>query len=382
MRRWNPLAVPTAVLVITAACAGDGHGVLDPLNGDPARFTWTLPAGWPAPSVPSDNPMSAAKVELGRRLFYDPRLSGNGSASCSSCHRQEFAFADAKNIPVGSTGEVHPRNSMAIGNVAYQRFFNWANLATPSLEAQALVPMFGDQPVELGLKGQESALLARLKSDSLYRTLFPRSFPQEAEPLSIANITRAIAAFQRTIISGDSPFDRFARGNRSALSAAAQRGETLFRSPRLKCAECHGGSLFTAAADISGSLPAAPPFFNNGLYAAYPAPNRGLFEGSGRSADMGRFKAPSLRNLVFTFPYMHDGSIASLSDVLDHYARGGRAIPLGPNAGDGSLNPNKDARVAGFVLSAQEKGDVIEFLKSLSDSGIVRNPNFSNPWPR
>ena len=371
-----------ATIAALSACAGDGHGVLDPLSGDPARFVGALPAGWPAPIVPIENPMSAAKVELGRHLFYDTRLSGNGAFSCSSCHRQEFAFADAKNIPLGSTGQVHPRNSMALGNVAYQRFFNWASVSTPSLEAQALVPMFGDRPVELGLKGQEVALLARLKAEPLYRDLFPKSFPNEAEPVSVENVTRAMAAFQRTIISGNAPYDRFVRGDRTALAASAQRGEVLFRSSRLKCAECHGGMLFTNAADVVSTNFSQLPFFNNGLYHAYPAPNRGLFEASGVVGDMGRFKVPSLRNLAFTFPFMHDGSVASLEDVVEHYARGGRTIALGPNAGDGSRNPNKDVRLTGFTVSAQEQFDLIEFLRSLSDSSIVKNEHFSNPWLR
>ncbi len=376
------MAIGVAAVAAFTACADDGHGIVDPLSGDPARFVWSLPPGWPAPLVPSDNPMSAAKVELGRRLFYDTRLSGNGAFSCSSCHRQEFAFADAKNIPLGSTGQVHPRNSMAIGNIAYQRFFNWANLATPSLEAQALVPMFGDQPVELGLKGLEGTLLARLRGEPLYQNLFPKSFPADADPITVQNVTRAMAAFQRTIISGNAPFDRFTRGDRSALSPSAQRGEALFRSARLKCAECHGGTLLTAAADIVPTTVDQLPYFNNGLYNVYPAPNRGLFEASGTASDMGRFKVPSLRNLVFTFPFMHDGSVASLDDVVDHYARGGRIVALGPNAGDGRLNPNKDARLSGFTLSTSERSELIDFLKSLSDSGIVRNLKFSNPWIR
>lgn len=384
--RLNPVAL--ALLAAgSLACAGDGHGVADPLSGDPARFSWALPAGWAAPPVPADNPMSAAKVELGRRLFYDTRLSGNGAFSCASCHRQEFAFADAKNIPLGSTGEPHTRNSMGLANAGYLPMLNWASPVTTTLERQALGPMFGDQPVELGLKGQEAQLVARLRTEPIYQRLFPRSFPNEPEPVTVANITRALAAFQRTLVSFDAPFDRARRGNAAAMSASARAGEALFRGSRLKCAECHGGTLFTNAADVGGSPFSALQFFNTGLYnvggtGAYPARNRGLFELTGQPGDMGRFRVPSLRNLAFTFPYMHDGSISSLEEVLDHYARGGRNVALGTNAGDGSLNPRKDPRVAGFTLTAQERGDVVAFLRALSDSSFVTNPRFANPWNR
>lgn len=386
-RRISTVALAALLLVAGTACAGDGHGVVAPLSGDPSRFTWALPAGVVPPPVPADNPMSAAKVELGRRLFYDTRLSGNGGFSCASCHRQEFAFADAKNIPLGSTGEPHTRNSMALANAGYQPFLNWANTATTSLEALALVPMFGDQPVELGLKGQDAALLQRLRGEPLYRQLFSKSFPGQPDPVSVGNVTKALGAFQRTLLSFDAPFDRTRRGEGGGMSAAAMRGEALFRSSRLKCAECHAGSLFTSAADAGGSPFSALQFFNTGLYnvggtGAYPSRNGGLFEITGKAQDMGKFKVPSLRNLVYTFPYMHDGSISSLEDVVDHYARGGRIVPLGANAGDGHLNPFKDARVAGFAITPEEKGDLVAFLRALSDSSFVREARFSNPWNR
>jgi cytochrome c peroxidase len=372
-------------VVVQLGCAGDGHGALDPFSGNPADFSWNLPAGMPEPRIPADNPMSPAKVELGRRLFYDTRLSANGAFSCSSCHRQEFAFADAKNIPLGSTGEPHPRNSMALANIAYQPSLGWANPETRSLEAQARIPMFGQHPVELGLHGLEADLLARLRTEPRYQALFPRSFPGPNDPFTIDNVTRAIAAFERTFIALDAPYDRFVRGDVNAIGASAKRGEALFRSERLKCDECHSGVLFTNAGDPERSSSQDPEFFNTGLYnvggnGAYPSNNTGLFEHTFKAGDMGRFKVPSLRNVSLTFPYMHDGSVATLEDALDHYARGGRVIALGPNAGDGSRSQLKDARVAGFTITAQEKGDVVAFLKSLTDSAFVLNARLSNPW--
>lgn len=367
---------------VLTACAGEGNGVVDPLSGDPALFTWDLPAGVTPPPVPADNPMSASKVELGRRLFYDTRLSSNGAFSCASCHRQDNAFADAKNVPVGTTGEAHTRNSMGLVNVGYQRTFGWAGPATTALEAQALIPMFGDVPVELGLKGREADLLQRLRSVTIYQELFPKSFPGTSDPFTVPNVTKAISTFERTFNGFNAPIDRFRRGDSTALSAAARRGQNLFNAHR--CAQCHGGVLF-------GGLSATPgmgsdvEFANTGLYnvggtGAYPAKNGGLFETTGRPGDMGRMKVPSLRNVAHTFPYAHDGSVGSLQEVLDNYARGGRVIAVGPNAGDGRLNPFKDRRVNGFPMNPQDRQDLVEFLRSLSDSSFVTAPRFSNPW--
>ncbi len=392
---WASISSVVACLV-ALSCAGDGHGTVDPFSGDPAHFQWNLPPGFEPPTVPADNPMSAAKVELGRRLFYDTRLSGNGGFSCASCHRQEFGFADARNVPVGSTGEAHTRNSMSLANVGYQTTLNWGDPNTRTLEAQALIPMFGIHPVELGLAGLESTLVDRLKAEPLYQELFPKSFAGDADPFSVANVTRAIGAFQRTFISANAPYDRYRRGDANAISASARRGEALFFSQRLGCAQCHSGSVFSAAAEGppltppqgANPLPPVPhdqAFFNTGLYnvggtGSYPERNRGLFEVTGRAEDMGRMRVPSLRNLVFTFPYMHDGSIGTLEDVVDHYARGGRLIGSGPNAGDGRLNPAKSELIKGFEITPQEKSDVVEFLRSLSDTSFTTTTRLSNPW--
>lgn len=355
-------------------------------SGDPRAFHWVLPAGFPRPLVPADNPMSDAKVELGRRLFYDPRLSGNGAFSCSSCHRQSNAFADARNLPFGSTGEPHPRNSMSLPNVGYQVVLGWANTETRSLEAQALIPMLGEHPVELGLAGREQELVDRLRAVALYRSLFRAAFPDDSSPFTLGNVTRAIATFERTFVSGDSPYDRFTRGDASALSDAARRGEALFRSDRLQCSQCHSGVMFTNAARwVGSSEPADPEFFNTGLYnidgaGAYPAPNTGLQAITGVASDMGKFKVPTLRNIDVTYPYMHDGTVATLSEAIDHYAAGGRTIASGANRGVGSGNPYKSALVGGFTISAAEKADLVAFLRSLTDSTFLTNPRLSNPW--
>ena len=375
-----------SALLLEVACSGERTTGPSIPSGDPAAFRWSLPDGFPLPLVPADNPMSDARVELGRRLFYDTRLSGNNVFSCSSCHRQANAFADARNLPFGSTGQPHPRNSMSLPNVAYQVVLGWANTQTRRLEAQALIPMLGQIPVELGLAGREEEMLNRLRAVALYQSLFRASFPGDTAPITLSNVTRAIATFERTFVSGDSPYDRFQRGNTGALSDAAQRGEALFRSDRLKCAQCHSGVMFTNAARWVGSTtPGDPEFFNTGLYnidgaGAYPAPNTGLQAITGVASDMGKFKVPSLRNIEVTFPYMHDGTVATLSDAIDHYAAGGRTITSGANAGVGSANPHKSALIGGFTITADEKSDLIAFLRSLTDSTFLTDPRFSNPW--
>ncbi|MDX2032990.1 MAG: di-heme enzyme [Blastocatellia bacterium] len=333
----------------------------------------------------SENPMSVAKVELGRHLFYDPRLSVNEKQSCASCHEQARAFTDGKARAVGTTGETHPRSSMSIVNIAYTPVLTWANPNMKQLERQALVPMFGEHPVELGLAGRENELLAKLKSEPRYRQLFPAAFAGEADPITIDNITRAIAAFERTLISGDSPYDRYLNGERAAISASAKRGEALFFSERLECFHCHGGFNFSQTTDHVGKAFAEIEFHNTGLYnldgkGAFPKDNPGTFEITQRPEDVGRFRAPTLRNIAVTAPYMHDGSIPTLDAVLDHYAAGGRTIRTGEYKGVGSGNPNKSSFVKGFRLTPREKQDVLNFLRSLTDETFLRDPRFGDPW--
>ena len=380
------LAMLGALAFTLPACAGDE---MFTASGPSAttNWQWNLPSGFPQPVVPADNLMSVEKVELGRHLFYDRRLSGNGTQSCASCHRQSLAFTDGRLLGVGSTGEVHPRNSMSLVNVAYASILNWGNPNLANLEQQALLPMFGEHPVELGLSGQEQALLERVRTDTLYARLFRASFPGQSSPVSVENITKALASFERALISGDSPYDRYTfRNDRTALSPAAIRGEALFFSERTECFHCHAGVMFTASTTYVGKSFREQEFFNNGLYnidgaGAYPSENTGLTEFTGLARDMGAHKAPTLRNIALTAPYMHDGSIATLEEVLDHYARGGRLITSGPHAGDGKLSPVKNGFVKGFEITPQEKADLIAFLESLTDSTIVTSPRFANPWP-
>jgi cytochrome c peroxidase len=360
-------------------------------KGDPSTargYRFNLPLGFPTPRVPFDNPISEEKVALGRHLFFDRRLSSNGEFSCASCHDPARAFTDGRPRAVGVTGEVHPRSSMSLANVAYSPVLTWANAGIRHLEQQALIPMFGERPIEMGLAGREQQLFGMLRAEATYGPLFKAAFPGEADPVSLANVTRALASFERTLISGGSPYDRYKNGRiPDAIPDAAKRGEALFFSDRLECFHCHGGFNFTQTVDHEGKPAPEVELHNTGLYnidgkGGYPASNTGLFEITRRPADMGRFKPPTLRNVAVTAPYMHDGSIATLSEVLDHYAAGGRTISSGPDAGVGRDSPLKSRSVKGFEITAAEKEDVLAFLATLTDQTFLTNPRHQDPWPR
>ena len=373
------------VLALAAALAGCGdaaHSTTD--DPAPEAWTWDLPPGLPMPVVPEDNPMSHAKFELGRRLFHDVRLSGNQTQSCATCHDQSLAFTDGKARGEGSTGEIHPRGPMSLVNVAYAATLTWANPVLRDLEEQALVPLFGEFPVELGLANMEDELLARLRADDVYPDMFRAAFPDAADPISLDGVTKAIACFERALISGDSDYDRSFHGG-GDLSDAARRGMALFFSETHECHHCHGGFNFSDSVRFDGYAFNDAPFHNTGLYnldgaGAYPPDNTGVYQHTARPADMGRFKAPSLRNIALTAPYMHDGSAATLEEALDHYAAGGREIEAGPYAGDGSMNPYKSGFVGGFTMTPQDRADLVAFLESLTDWDFVTDPRFSDPF--
>ena len=313
--------------------------------------------------------MSAVKVELGRRLFHDQRLSLNQTQSCASCHQADKALTDGQPLPLGSTGEMGRRNSMSLLNVAYLPTLTWGNPSIRSLEQQVLLPLLGEHPVELGMAGQEAVLIERLRKDRDYPKLFRRAFPERRGEISLWTLTRAIAAFERTLLAFDSPYDRYRYGgDELAISDSAKRGEALFFGERLECYHCHGGLNFTDNLIHRRLRQPEVGFHNTGLHntdgrGAYPPGQSGAREFTGTPGDEGRFRTPSLRNVADTSPYMHDGSIATLEDVLlKHYAIKGRAAtsPGGPS-------PMRSPFLQGFQLSEQELQDVLAFLRSLSD---------------
>ncbi|MEK7723152.1 MAG: MbnH family di-heme enzyme [Acidobacteriota bacterium] len=358
-------------------------------NAQTVEYKWNLPKGFPTPSVPEGNPMTDAKVELGRHLFYDKRLSINEKTSCATCHLQEKAFAEDKKTSVGTTGEVHPRNSMGLANVAFNPSFNWANSAVNSLERHHLLPMFGTTPiVEMGMEGKETLMLERVKAEPVYEKLFADAYPKDREKINLNHITQSIASFVRSMISGNSPYDKYRYGKvQDAISESAKRGQRLFFSERTECFDCHAGFNISGTVNFVGKSNEPAQYENNGLYnidgkGAYPPDNVGLFEITHKREDMGKFKVPSLRNIELTAPYMHDGSIATLEEVIDHYRVGGRTIAEGKYAGKGNENPYKSSFVNGFRLMPGDKEDLVAFLKSLTDTEFINNPKFSNPWEK
>ncbi|WP_375177625.1 MbnH family di-heme enzyme [Marinobacter mobilis] len=375
-----------AVVVGLTGCGGDGETTFDDSAVSATAFDWRVPAGTPLPLEPLDNPMTEAKFELGRHLFFDRRLSGNGSQACVDCHLQSLGFTDGVERSLGSTGQRHPRNAQPLLNVAYHATKTWGNPSLLTLEQQILVPLFGEAPVEQGLTEENLAdVLERLRSDPVYPPLFEAAFPETGSPLDTGTIVKALASFVRGMVSFETAFDRYERGDSAALSASAQRGRALFFSEDLECFHCHGGyNLSDSTLDRTMSF-VERPFHNTGLFniggtGDYPDGNQGIFEITGDPSDMGKFRAPSLRNVALTAPYMHDGSMADLETVLEFYAAGGRLISSGENAGDGRVNPFKDSFVNGFTMTEQDKSDLMAFLESLTDVGFITDPRFSNPW--
>ncbi|HEY6881401.1 MAG TPA: MbnH family di-heme enzyme [Polyangiales bacterium] len=342
----------------------------DAALGD-AGYDWRLPKNFPVPPTPLDNPMSEDKVALGRFLFYDERLSENQTQSCATCHQQALAFTDGRARGLGSTGAEHTRGAMSLLNIAYSPSLTWANPLMTTLEHQARVPIFGDQPIELGIPSIK-LLEARLLAVPGYGPLFAKAFPEEPQ-VSVAHVLDALSAFERSIIAGNAPYDLWQAGDEGALSDAAKRGHQLFNSEKFECFHCHGGFAFSDHVTWQGKAFNDAPYHQTGLYdldgrGAYPAPNRGVYETSLDPRDMGKFKAPTLRNIAVTAPYMHDGSIATLSEVLDHYAKAGRAHSF-----------RTDSLLVGFTLSQREREDLLAFLESLTDQEFLRDPRFSDP---
>lgn len=332
-------------------------------------YQWNIPQDFPEPVVPQHNPMSDAKVALGRALFYDKALSFNGEVACASCHQQQFAFSDPRQFSVGAQNETTKRNSLALVNVAYNGSLTWAHNGLDEIEQQILIPLFTEHPIEMGVTGNEQQILKALDSEK-YSLLSEEAFGQA---LDFDVIVQALASFVRSLTSFNSDFDRYTyQMQDDALSESAIRGLDLFFSERLECFHCHGGFNFTQSSKHDFQQLDLRPFHHTGLYntdvqGAYPESDQGLIEITQQASDMGRFRAPTLRNIAVTAPYMHDGSIATLSDVIDFYAQGGR--------GKGKHSPLKSIFVKGFELTEQEKQDLLAFLHSLTDEEFLTNPD-------
>ncbi len=293
-------------------------------------WRWHAPPGLAAPVVPADNPMRRAKVELGRRLFYDADLSANGTMSCATCHEQHRAFADGNRTHPGVTGEPGRRNVQGLANVAWFTRLTHADPGLASLEGQTAVPVFGRHPVEMGMAGREAELATRLARDDCYRTMFRQAFPEAGGRIAGDTVAKALASFERTLVSFGSDYDR------GRLTGAAQAGRALFVRD---CAGCHAGPLLTDLA------------YHRVEQSASTA-DAGLAEKSGRDEDRGKFRTPSLRNVALTAPYWHDGSAPTLAEALDRH---------------------------GSVYRTPEKEQLIVFLQSLSDRDFITRKDLALP---
>jgi cytochrome c peroxidase len=270
---------------------------------------------------------------------------------------------------------------MTLVNTAYRDALTWANPTLRTLEVQVLVPLFSAKPVELGLAGHESRVYAALAADPVYKPLLAAAFPDDAAPMTTPHVAAALAAFVRSIVSFRSPFDRYRQNEEmDALSESAKRGMVLFFSNRkARCGNCHRGLNLDGGAKTVDSPPNEGEVFqfhNTAFYNlptpfTYPADNAGLYETTGMVQDVGKFRIPTLRNIAVTAPYMHDGSIPTLADVLNHYVGGGR-----------TANPNRTTALSPLTLTSDERRDLMAFLESLTDTEALRDPRWSDPWPR
>ncbi len=306
-----------------------------------------IPTGFPFPEIPEGNELTTARVELGRQLFYDPILSRDSTLSCASCHQQEFAFADNRVFSLGVDDLLGTRNATSLSNVAYQeRLLREGGVAT--IEMQVLVPIQEHNEFDFNI-----VLVAeRLKNNPHYVTQSWEAYEREPDPFVI---TRSIAAFERTLISGNSAYDKYTfQGEDCALNKSQKRGLALFNSKRLACAACHSDFNFTNNT-----------YENNGLYDIYA--DNGRERLTELPEDRAKFKVPSLRNIALTAPYMHDGSLGSLEAVISHYESGG------------ANHENKSKLITGFTLTKKEKEDLINFLNTLTDYDFINNPQFSKP---
>lgn len=348
-----------------------------------AEYKWPIPKGYPKPQVPTNNPMSEAKVKLGRFLFYDKKLSANQTQSCATCHQQDKAFSESLAVSIGSTGQSHRRNSLALVNIAYNKTLTWAHPSLDSIERQILLPLFGEEPIEMGVTGYESEILTRFHSES-YKGMFVAAF--DDGDINFDKINKALASFVRRLVSFNSPFDRYAYAMQdNALNESQIRGMDLFFSERLECHHCHGGFNFTQSTTHEKQLLDRRPFHNTGLYnidgkGSYPLADIGLNEITLDSNDMGAFRAPTLRNIALSAPYMHDGSISTLEEVIEHYNAGGRADKQFNNQTQVLKNIYKSPFVKKLALTSKEKSDLIAFLNALTDESFVSDPQLSNPF--
>lgn len=329
---------------------------------EPEAYILELPDYMGDPIIPADNPLTKAGVALGRMLFYDPIVSSDSTMSCASCHAPELAFTDGTAFSTGVEGRQTSRSSMPLVNLAFNpNGFFWDG-RSPSLEEQALHPIMD----EVELNEDWDNVVRKFRQHPDYPGHFRRAFGIERKSEITKELAvKAIAQFERTLVSYNSRFDQVVNRNEGWFTDSEQRGKDLFyvelnALDHPGCSHCHGGVNFT---DFS--------FRNNGIDSVATLndfSDKGLGEVSGRIYDNGRFKVPGLRNVALTAPYMHDGRFQTLEEVLDHYKTGGHGVE------------NEDPNIFPFTLSESQKQDMIAFLRTLTDTTFVRNPAHVNPF--
>jgi len=304
----------------------------------------SIPVGFPSVDFPADNGFTNERWILGKQLFFDKQLSKNNTISCASCHKQEFAFSDNVSLSKGDNNSVGTSNAPSLANVAYHPYFTRAG-GVPTLEMQILVPIQEHNEFNTNMLD----VVEKLKQNSIYESMAQLAYNRSLDAFVI---TRALATFERSLISGNSKFDDYYyKGNTSILNESEQRGFLLFTSNKTNCSECHSGFNFTNYA-----------FENNGLYINYA--DSGRMRLTQLPQDRARFKVPSLRNIALTAPYMHDGSFYTLADVIEHYNSGGQN------------HVHKSNLIQPLALTSQEKHDLISFLNSLTDNEFAVNKKF------
>lgn len=355
---------------------------------EPEPYAWDIPAPFHARRCRLTIPCRRPKVDLGAHLFHDARLSANRRLSCAACHTQSLGFADGRGRAIGSLGDVHPRGSMSLANVAYNPAYNWRIPTPPRSRRRCWCHSSARRPWSWGMPRMvRNCWPGSARMPAIGRCLpahFRRIRRRSAWPMWRVRWPR---------FSGHS----FRCGHRTigiAMVVIAMPSPTrpsvvviFFSGQRGGCFQCHGGWNFSGGIRHERDTTTQAAFFNTGLYnltgpSSYPALNTGLHAITKRAEDVGRFRAPTLRNIAMTAPYMHDGSIETLEEVIDHYAAGGRTLTQGPNAGVGRNNPNKAPSVHGFTLSGTDRQDLVAFLESLTDTTFLTSPAFSSPWRR
>jgi cytochrome c peroxidase len=310
-----------------------------------------IPLGLLPVQFPRENPYSPAKAELGKLLYFDPRLSADGTVSCATCHDPQRGFTDGAAVSTGIRGQKGGRSAPTVINRAYGLIQFWDGRAK-SLEEQAGGPM--QNPIEMG--NTHGGVVSKLQSIAGYRPLFEKAFG--SADFTIDHVTMAIATYERTVLSGNSPYDRYKAGNKKALSAAQVRGMGVYFD-KAKCDQCHEGVNLTLNS-----------FHNLGVGMDKPNPDLGRYGITKDERDWGAFKTPTLRDISRTAPYMHDGSLKTLAEVVDFYDKGGIA------------NKNLDERIKPLKLTDAEKADLVEFLKSLDGEDWMAQHQAPKQFPQ